>query len=423
MHYPYINLAYEIYKNSLNAQGDVMKKMYLGIFACCFLGALHAAEAAPSGKTADEPSAAKPLGAATRPFSILQPFRKNSVATSPQATLPEAAVTRPTSPVAQTAPSIATVAHPAHQITISPKAVITRSASPAAQAAPSIAAATELQATRPLEVLTRRATSPVAPASFSLQARDDDDDARTVRADGEGYESDGSTFDDAIHIAAETLSASRFFGGYGYPKVCALVAAIKKESIPTTGKRAKIQHTPAFLASALSDINTTATAEEFDIIFGFVTEKNSKGAKLVSRHHLSGTRDAAKRHEEAALTAAQLDEKATNAQDVRVQTARTVLAAEEAKLAACKEKTLAHVPKLARREATTHAVQALMRVERPQLLFGKLELPEEEEAAAKLIPADLLYEDLIGAMKRRQELLRPAPAAGGAASSAGAQLK
>ena len=180
-------------------------------------------------------------------------------------------------------------------------------------------------------------------------------------------------------------------------------------------KNAKIQNTPAFLASALSDINTTATAEELDIILGFVIDKNRKGAKLVSRHHLSGTRDAAIRHEEAALAKTALEQKATEAQDARVKAAQVVLATEEAKLAACKEKTRTLIPNLARREATTQAVQALMRVEPPTQLFGTLELPEDE--AAKLIPANLDYEALIHATAQRKALLRPT------ASSSKAQLK
>ena len=371
-----------------------MKRLCVGIFAICFLGALQAADKKAEG-SASEPQLVVHVKR-TKP----QPA---TIAEARQHLVPSAHTT------SQVVANIIVPQNPKPQTLIAQTTPVTQDA-PAEQTTPTRQVPTVITAAQH--------TTP------NIFADDRDfDDARTIR-DGDGYESDGSTFDDKEHVAAEKLCGSRFSlynAGYGMPTVCALMAAINKESIPAAGgKRAKIQNTPAFLANSLADINATASAEELDTIFKFILKKNPR---LISRHHLSGTRDAAIRHEEAALALALLDEKATTAQAVVVEAARAKLEAEEAKLAACKEKTCSNTPKLAQREATTHAIQALMRVERPQQLFGSVEAPEEEDGASKLIPSVLKYEEFVLATAKRKELLRPTQTPGGAASSAKPQLK
>jgi|GEM_PF-6379835 len=208
------------------------------------------------------------------------------------------------------------------------------------------------------------------------------DDSRTIGADG--YESDGSTFDEAVHIDAAKLPGYRLAGGYGYTPVGAAVAAIKKEVVPTAaGKRAKMVNTAKHLEGILSDLNTRATPEEFDTVVDFVVQKQASGARIVSRHALSGTRDAAKAHENNALLAATYDISLARAQAARVGELETLLAAERRKLAQCQEKACGHTATLARRERTTHLVLALQAKPGAVLPDAMFSTGEDEGAAPK----------------------------------------
>lgn len=226
--------------------------------------------------------------------------------------------------------------------------------------------------------------------------RDEEDDRGSVGGGSvaDGYESEGSTFEDDKHLdPLEYLCPSTLRGGFGMSKLDAWNAVRNKQTFKvSTGlttsatKRAKCKDTRDFVEKLLPDLSAVQDPKLFETILSSIYEKSPL---LLRRNLLSGIRDAALRHEASALAAALEAEKAALAQAERVAKIEADLKAAQALLIAAQTKTFEHNDTLAQRESVTNKILTGMRKPVAAKVFTP-ELTEPIEPEKKSVEAEVV---------------------------------
>lgn len=268
------------------------------------------------------------------------------------------------------------------------KAVVTHSYIPTTHITPLLMLTDLVSAPVALKI----ATQPTLPTELPV--------ATAACAPTDGYDSDGSKFDEKKHISPTKLSRYIISGGYGYSVPAAVALAIGKTEIPKSGKKARFQDKKRELNAALG-ILSSATAEEIDILLPFAAQQKEG---VVDRAHLSAARYATQNLELATLASMDPAIQAARAQAAKVKAAEDKLAAEKKALETAQMKVLSYVPEAKKSTARTNIVSRLMGTQLPETEFASSDLPSHESIAADI--------------KARTELLKKPVLAGGAASSA-----
>lgn len=378
-----------------------MKKLYVGIFALCFLGALYA-----SDKQAPVPDSQAPLiiadtgkpktGAPITGFSVTN-LRSRFSAAKPAASS-DSKSARSVSPERATLPSeqagaqaLASLAKLGENIEATRQAL-------ASDTPTSLVAAGDhfVAAGKPA----RRGS---ADHHFDDLDDEGDDygDTRTV-ADHKHLRTETPAFDEDLHFPAEKLlEPSRAWiisdgrSGWALKDVALAVIARREISVPgkhgTVSLRIKPQDPIAFLqllGKNIKDIESKATPAELDVFEGYLETNLMRGDRLISHHVVSGIRNKAKANLAAALTEASASIKISHDQAKRLEVlkaeneaafkkAKAAEAAEEQKLKDLEALACANIETIAAREATLIGSFLLMGSKTlPERKFGDTQMPE-----------------------------------------------